>query len=221
MSDNPFAFTAPTFGDAAAGFVSVAKDSAHYSHDGMADSVLRRDIAGDMRTAVIARLNEIALPAPDEQVRLITMRLFNSVEFVAAIAERERISHMRSATYSINHKAASTIIGLLDADRIGSCELLISNLRNKAHREKERLMQEIFVKHPRIDLWYASSHAKIITMATEAGNHYTIEGSGNHAQNSRIEQYCLDNSKRLYDFTGEWMAELRAFLAGSARTSQA
>ena len=101
---------------------------------------------------------------------------------------------------------------MIDQDRIKKAEILMSNLRNSAHREKEEIIKSIFISHPKIDLFYCSSHAKIFSCQTERGNFYTIEGSGNLAYNSRIEQYVIDNDRELYQFTCQWFSEIREFL---------
>ena len=90
----------------------------------------------------------------------------------------------------------------------------MSNLRNKAHRAKEQITRDLFVNNPKVDLFFCSSHAKIMSMKTVDGNYYSIEGSGNMSYNSRVENYCLDNDKELYNFTTGWMSEIKDHLKG-------
>jgi hypothetical protein len=163
---------------------------------------------------VVANLAEIGLPVPGEQFRLITRRRFNAIEMLDYIAERETISDLRMAIYSINYYAALHLLELVDSGRIAKVEILMSNLRNAAHREKEEVIKHKFAGHPAITLWFCSSHAKLMSCATSAGNYYTVEGSGNHADNSRVEQYVIDNDQGVYNFTGRWMAEIKQHLAG-------
>lgn len=91
--------------------------------------------------------------------------------------------------------------------------ILMSNLRNKAHREKEQITRDLFANNPKIDLFFASSHAKITAIKTK-NNHYVLEGYGNMSFNSRIEQYIIDNDKTLFDFTLNWINEIKEFLKG-------
>lgn len=95
---------------------------------------------------------------------------------------------------------------------IGKCQILMSNLRNKAHRKKEQITRDIFVDNPKVDLFFASSHAKILSVETNEGNFYSLEGSGNMSYNSRVENYCIDNDKTLYKFHCNWMDEIKTFL---------
>lgn len=161
---------------------------------------------------VICKVNEIGMPEKGEQLRLITFRSFNAVLFLEHIAKKEKIKDLKIVVYSINHIAAQLIVDLIDRGRICKMEILISNLRNKAHREKEQLTKDMFVNHKKISLFFASSHAKIISMATEQDNYYTIEGSGNLSFNSRIEQYSIENNKELYLFNCNWLNEIKTFL---------
>ena len=53
-----------------------------------------------------------------------------------------------------------------------------------------------------------------MAMRTNKGDNYVIEESGNLSFNSRIEQYCLSNDSKLFDFTSNWMDEVKVFLKG-------
>lgn len=163
---------------------------------------------------LISELKEIGLPEKGQQFRLITKRSFNSIQFIEFIAERELINSISIAIYSINFNAAKILLKLINSGRIKKCNILMSNLRNKAHREKEEIIKNEFTDHKNISLFFCSSHAKVFSCKTEKGNYYTMEGSGNMAYNSRVEQYVIDNDKKLYDFTLEWMREIKEFLNG-------
>lgn len=49
-------------------------------------------------------------------------------------------------------------------------------------------------------------------MKSKKGNYYVIEGSGNLSFNSRIEQFIIDNDKKIYDFTISWISHIQGFL---------
>ena len=165
--------------------------------------------------ALIKELSDIGLPKKNQQIRLVTRRSFNSVQFIEYIAEREKIDDMKMAVYSINYNAALILIDMINKGKIKKIEILMSNLRNKAHREKEEIIKKMLMKHPQISLFFCQSHAKTFSCKTEQGNYYTMEGSGNMAYNSRVEQYVIDNDKELYKFTKQWMQEIKEFLAGT------
>ena len=163
---------------------------------------------------VIKQIEEIGLPKENEQIKLITFRSFNAVHFLNYIAKKEKVTHLLLVVYSINAEAARFIDEMINAGMIERATILISNLRNKAHRQKEQITRDLFVENPKVDLFFCSSHAKIMAMKTE-NNHYVIEGSGNLSYNSRVEQYTLDNDKKLFEFTLNWMNEVRELLKGT------
>lgn len=163
---------------------------------------------------LIKNIEQIGLPMPGEQYRLVTRRTFNAIQFLEYIANREKIIDLKIAIYSINFEAAKILYELINQGKIVQTEILMSNLRNKAHREKEEIIKKMFSNHPRIKLFFCSSHAKTFSCKTEKGNFYTVEGSGNLAFNSRVEQYVIDNDPLLYDFSCKWMADIKEFLKG-------
>jgi hypothetical protein len=192
---------------------TVTKDPTISGLEQMEDNAYTRFC--EKHYALIDKLEDIGLPKPGYQIRLVTRRTFNSIQFIEYIAAREIIIDMKIAIYSINFNAAKILLNLVDTKKIQTLEILMSNLRNKAHREKEELVKKMFTDHPAISLFFCSSHAKVFSCKTQNGNFYTLEGSGNMAYNSRIEQYVIDNDEDMYVFTGNWMAEIKAFLAGS------
>jgi len=161
---------------------------------------------------IIKQIEDIGMPKSNEQLKLITFKTFNSVLFLKHIAEKEKINNIIIVVYSINHEAAKIINDMIINKTIKNATILISNLRNKAHRVKEQLTRDLFVNNPNIDLFFCQSHAKIISMETENGNYYTIEGSGNLSFNSRIEQYSIENSKDYYLFNKNWILKIKDFL---------
>jgi len=163
--------------------------------------------------ALIEKLDEIGLPSPGQQFRLITMRSFNSIQIIEYIADREIIEDMKIAIYSINYHAAVILVKLIDSGKIKNVEIIMSNLRNCAHREKEEIIKNMFIKHPQIKLFFCSSHAKSFSCKTDSGNFYIVEGSGNMSYNSRIEQYVIDNDEKMYNFSCEWIEKIKKFLA--------
>ncbi len=192
--------------------ITVEKDPERSGLEQMDDRALARYT--ERHYALIAKLEELGLPKPGQQFRLITRRTFNAIQFLEYIASREKIIDLKMAIYSINYNAAKILVRLIDEGRIERVEILMSNLRNKAHREKEEIIKKMFIGHNKISIFFASSHAKMFSCVTSEGNYYTCEGSGNLAFNSRVEQYVIDNDKELYDFSCSWMEDIKIFLEG-------
>lgn len=99
---------------------------------------------------VIDYLARVGLPSPGLQYRLVTRRSFNAIELLAYVARKEKITDLKMAIYSINYYAALYLIEMLDRGLIDNCEILLSNLRNSAYREKEEILKNKFIKHPKI-----------------------------------------------------------------------
>jgi len=190
--------------------INVKKDTEVSGLEELEDRKYRKFIESTYQ--VIKNVDEIGLPKPNEQIKLITFRSFNQIHFIKYIADREVIEHLNIVVYSINHEASKLLNEMIDSGRILKATVLMSNLRNKAHREKEQITRNMFVDNDKIDLFFCSSHAKITSMKTSSGNYYSIEGSGNMSYNSRVENYCMDNDKGLYEFTTKWMIDIREFL---------
>lgn len=192
--------------------INVAKDTSDSGLEELEDEKYRRFI--EKTYQVIESVEEIGLPKPGEQIRLVTFRSFNAAVFLAHICKSEKIEHLYLVVYSINAEAANMINTLINDGKIGRATILMSNLRNKAHRAKEQITRDNFVNNPKVDLFFASAHSKIMSMKTESGNYYSLEGSGNLSFNSRVEQYVLDNDQGLYNFTKNWMGKIKDYLKG-------
>lgn len=192
--------------------INVDKDTDNSGVEDLVDFKYKKFVEKTYK--VIQQITELGLPKKNEQIRIITLRSFNQVHFIKYIAEKEIIDEIFIVLYSINHEAAQLINNLITEGKIKKATILISNLRNKAHRQKEQLTRDLFVKNNKIDLFFCSSHAKIVSMKTVNDNYYCIEGSGNMSYNSRVENYVFDNDVNLFNFTKKWMHDIRIFLKG-------
>jgi hypothetical protein len=192
--------------------INVDKDTEDSGIEDLTDRMYEKFI--EKTYQVIRQLEEIGLPKKDQQIRLVTMRSFNAIHFINYIAKKEVIEELLVVVYSINAEAAKFLNEMINNGIIEKATVLMSNLRNKAHREKEQITRDLFVGNKKIDLFFCSSHSKIISMRTKNGNFYTIEGSGNLSYNSRVENYVLDNDEGLFDFTKIWMNDVKTYLKG-------
>jgi len=159
----------------------------------------------------IEKIKGIGLPKKNEQLRLITMRSFNSISFIEYVAKQERIKNMTLVIFAINMQAARLILELYDKNYIENIELIISSVRNAGFKIKSKAV-DMLSKRRNIKMLFVSSHAKISALETKKGNYYIIEGSGNMSFNARIEQYMIDNDKKVYDFTLSWIKDMKKSL---------
>ena len=192
--------------------INVKKDTENSGVEQLEDARYKKFVEKTMQ--VISQVEEIGLPKENEQIRLVTMRTFNAAVFLKYISDQYKIDRLILVIYSINAEAAKVVNDLVDGEKVKSCKILMSNLRNKAHRQKEQITRDNFVNNKNVDLFFASCHSKIMAIKTECGNHFVLEGSGNLSFNSRIEQYVLDNDQALFEFTEKWTDEVKTLLAG-------
>jgi len=156
-------------------------------------------------TKVIARVIEIGLPKKGEQLRLITTSAFNSIAIIKHIADQEKIISAKLVIFAINQSAAKILIELKNEGKLNNCILVISSIRNAGIKDKS-IAVEMLKDH--FEIIFITSHAKINILETEKGNYYSIEGSGNFSYNARLKQYIIDNDKKLFDFSNEWIKEV-------------
>jgi len=194
-------------------FCNKDKDCSVSGLEEMPDRLARRFV--EQHHQMLKVLDDLKLPKKGEQLRLVTLKSFNAVSFIEhIIAKHGGIKHMCLVVYSINFYAGKRIVELVEKGSIQRLDILMSNLRNKAHREKEQVLKDMMINASNITLFFCSSHAKIFSCATTDGHYYTFEGSGNMSSNSRLEQYVIDNDKGMYVFTKTWMQDVRKFLKG-------
>jgi len=150
-------------------------------------------------TDVIERIKEIKLPEQDQQLRLISNSSFNAISLIKYIAETEKVESMKLVIFAINQYAAQVLINLKESGLIQNVTLMISSLRD----DHKRTCKSVNMLNRHFDIYFVHSHAKISIIQTKE-NYYNVEGSGNFSFNARIEQYVIDNSKQLFDFSNEW-----------------
>ena len=180
---------------------NVAKDE-----DGnleISDKMLKRFVKKNYQ--VIEKVAQIGLPRPGEQLRLITVKAFNTISIVKYIADQEIIRSAKFVIFAINRYAAQVLIDLKKQRKLNNTILIISSLRNAGIKDKS-IAIEMLEKH--FNILFIVSHAKIAILETEKGNYYNIEGSGNFSFNARLEQYIIDNDKGVYDFSEQWIKDI-------------
>ncbi len=154
----------------------------------------------------IHSIKTIGIPKAGEQLRLITMKSFNTIAFIELIASQEIIERMILVIFAINKEAAKVIVDLKNDNKIKNIDLIVSSIRNAGHKIKSKAVE--YLKQHNIPITFVNSHAKISALKTKS-NAYVIEGSGNFAYNGRIEQYIIDNDESLFNWTEKWISEMK------------
>lgn len=168
----------------------------------MSDKLMKVFI--EKTTQVLKRIANIKMPDENVQLRLITLNPLNPIVFIKYIANKEIITDGKIVIFSINRQAARVLIDLKQKGKLNNVTLIVSSLRTIANQDKN-LAVTILRKHFKI--YFLTTHAKIIILKTEK-NYYSIEGSGNFSYNARLEQYVIDNSKQIYEFSNDWIKQI-------------
>ena len=99
----------------------------------------------EKQTKLIEKIAEIGMPRQGQQIRLITRRTFNAIQFLQYICETETIISLKIAIYSINYYAAKILIGLIDTGHIHQADIL---KKIKQPAQAGFFMPENHGKHP-------------------------------------------------------------------------
>lgn len=160
----------------------------------------------EKNTQIISKVEQIGLPEKKQQLRFVTIKPFNTISIIEYIARKEKIIDSIFVIFAINKSAAKILIQLKNEGFLSNYVIYVSSIRNAGHRRKSEAVQ--LLQDAGFNIKFIYSHAKISILKTEKNNYYNIEGSGNFSFNARLEQYIIDNDKKLYQFSQEWISEL-------------
>jgi len=138
---------------------------------------------------------------------MITQKVINPYGFILeAIKQNGPINNLIIATYSINQKAISILMNLLDDKLIKDFTLLVNcNIKFQMKGKDVELLAEE-KKRDNFHIIKKYSHAKV-TLIDQDNVKIVISGSGNYSENPRHEQYTINDDKELYEFYKRWIYE--------------
>lgn len=152
------------------------------------------------------KINQLSkIPNNNEHIRIVTKKAINTFDFIQAILNDENIKELTIAVYRIGKKVVSQLHDLQKSGRILKITILINDGFPKLVPDCWNL-----IKSKESETWVIkleNNHTKILLIDT-LENKYIIEGSGNMSINARIEQYCFDNNKQIYDFHYNWIKKI-------------
>lgn len=159
------------------------------------------------KTATTFRDIVVDMPAPGEQVSIVTDRSFNAVSVVAHIYNSCKVDEIHIAIFRMNLKSVDFLKSLF-RDKSLSGTIMFSCFFQE-NKNYERWADELIsMNSGNLVVKTAWSHAKVVLVKTK-GAFYVFEGSGNLTDNARIEQYTLTNDRRLYEFHKKWIQALK------------
>ena len=150
----------------------------------------------------LSKLEDAGMHIPDqgEALRLISPAGgWSSCSLILWIAEQSHIRHMIATTLRVGKKEIDAICGLMYDGTLESAEIYLSGIA-KQHKKYdysdyfEAKCEEYGIKYK-----YVKNHSKVILLDTDLGK-IVIETSSNLNENPKIEQFCVLNSEKVYDF---------------------
>lgn len=144
------------------------------------------------------------LPKQDESYRAISFEGgFASISFIAMVAKNEPILELTASTLRVGKKQLMTLQRMSDNGQLQSARFIVGGImkENKSTGKSYSYYDDFTAVCEKNGWEYevVNNHSKIILMRT-ADNFYVVETSSNLNENPKIEQFCFENDKGLYDF---------------------
>ena len=137
---------------------------------------------------------------------IVTQKMINPYGFVLQACKKEPIDNLYIATYSINLKAMSVFMNLLDSGLVKNFVLVLNcNMKFKMKGQDVYILEEE-KKRDNFTLIKKYSHAKV-TLIDQPSRKLVISGSGNYSENPKIEQYTICDDEELFKFHKSWMED--------------
>lgn len=146
-------------------------------------------------------------PGKDNVYFLWTLQSFNAFTFIPFVFNTTGvIQELYLSTYSINRRIIDALIRFIDKGKILSVYIFISDsIKYRLPLVYDHL-QAITMNRSNVVVNYAWNHSKI-ALARSGDEYYVFEGSGNFSENAQYEQYILTNSKTVYEFRRNCIAD--------------
>lgn len=138
---------------------------------------------------------------------IVTQRAINPFGFVLQATKHSVIDELIIATYSINLKAISVFMNLLDTGLIKHFRLLLNHNMKFKMKGQDVVLLEEEKKRDNFEILKKYTHAKV-TLIDQKDRKLVISGSGNYSENPKIEQYTICDDKELFNFHKSWIEDL-------------
>lgn len=152
------------------------------------------------------------LPAEGESIHCIMRGNYHAWDLVPAalkLASPATIDALYIATLGFNQANANELIGLLDAGQIRRVVFLCScYFRDASPETFKPLADQLLDRGQRIAA--IRTHAKIQAYTLTDGRAVVIESSANLRSCRNIEQFCMTQDRKLFEFHAGWMDEVFA-----------
>jgi hypothetical protein len=133
-------------------------------------------------------------------------------DFIEAwITENELfIEELTVSTLSMSVENIASLHNLLDWKVVKKLNLIVSAyfFSHERHNMIKLMYEEFDQFGDRFQLGVASSHCKTVCLKTHDGRKFVIHGSANLRSSSNLEQFCIEESEELYDFTQSYQERI-------------
>lgn len=143
-------------------------------------------------------------PTNKESIRMLSYQGgFSSINLILFIAEEEVIEELYISTLRIGKREAEALYKLYKAGRVKKIILLLGYMQKIVDKSPKGqgyfdYISELF-NVPDIKIILKNNHSKLLLMKTKK-NYYTVETSSNLNDNPRIEQFCFENNREIFNF---------------------
>ena len=157
---------------------------------------LKKRIKFDLNASV-EKVKRCVLPKEGECIRLISPAGgFSSCSVVLAIAKQTKIRSIKISTLRVGKKEAFAL------ERLGipSVQIVCGGiaLENAEKYDYAKMLRDVAERNG-WSVSYKRNHSKVILIDCEVGK-ITIETSSNFNENPQIEQFCITNDEKVYDW---------------------
>ena len=146
------------------------------------------------------------LPLENEIFFIWTLKSFNAFTFIPYLIKYAGvIDELIISTYSINKRIIAALTKLIDTEKIKQVRINISeSMKHRMPSVVDELQSVEAAHKQRLSIQYSWVHAKV-ALVKIGKDKYTVEGSGNWAENAKHEQYIFLKNEQVFDFRKQWI----------------
>lgn len=151
-------------------------------------------------------------PKQSQSFRMLSAKGgFSSINLIWFVAKRETIEMLYASTLRIGKKQFETLRMLKHKGMLQKAFFLTSTMQKNLDRDYDYFQKvKQMCRECDFELQTMNNHSKIILMQT-AENYYVIETSSNLNENPKIEQFCFENDKGLFEWYKNFFEAVRIY----------
>lgn len=151
-------------------------------------------------------------PKQNQSFRMLSAKGgFSSINLIWFVAKREPIKMLYASTLRIGKKQFEILRMLKRKGLLDEAFFLTSTMQKNLDRDYDYFQKiKQMCKECNFELQTMNNHSKVILMQT-AENFYVVETSSNLNENPKIEQFCFENDKRLFEWYKGFFKAVRAY----------